>query len=197
MLATEAANYSDVIRREGDVGTLYYRINSVWYYRGAVKRLEQCIETDYVPLVPKKVHSIGDEVTFLEALNSGMCFTMGSDKTVCYKYVCIHQGGLFSIKTNDTNSEWESQDHAGVNWCSCHTCTICADPSVPPKPTLRSLPAWTRCTVRPENHKYSSWDVIIKPDRSLASYSDGKDLDFDDATLLAVYNPKTDSWYEV
>lgn len=183
MKANEAAEHSDVIRREGDESVLYCRSGKYWYYRGTIMNLDKCKKTDYVPLVPKKIYKVGDKAKMLEALQSGQCFKTPS-------------GNIWKLADGKTY-QWSVDGvwkESMFGFYSNFDVEYVEDPSIPPKPTLESLPAWTRCKVRPANLPKDTYDVIKKPTGGLMYYCNGKDFEWCMVALVSIYNPKTEQW---
>lgn len=128
-----------------------------------------------------KIPKPGDKVTMLEALLSGKCFKSpaGNIWKLINEKPC-----LWSLNGDG----WKESMFQFYSNCKVE---CIQDPSIP---TLGSLPAWTRCKVRPVNFPMDTYDVIKKPTGGLMHYSSGKDFEWSNVDLISIYNPKTEQW---
>lgn len=125
--------------------------------------------------------------TILEALQSGQCFRTPAGNI--WKLV-NEKPCLWSLNGDG----WK--EHVFSFHSNCDVEYV-DDPSIPPKPTLESLPAWTLCRVKPVNFPTGIYDVIKKPTGGLMYYRTGKDFEWSNVKLTSIYNPKTEQWKDV
>lgn len=136
MKATEAVRLANVVQRHGNI-ELLYKVNGHWFDKnGDLVDVNRLCANDYTPLVPLKTYKVGDEVTFSEALVSGACFRMGQGSTYKYK-----PGTVDSLKI--WNGSLFVECYEKFNALNVQKFTIVPDPSIPPKPTIESLPVGT------------------------------------------------------
>lgn len=178
MNAINASQHSNVLR-EVLSGAIIFKIGEDWFNQfGNKVDLAKC-GCAYEPLVPKKSFTVGDQVSFLEALESRKSF----------KYITA--GNIYRY-TGDKLLVWEVHAWKEIDRLigefSKFWYVICLDP----------VAAYTRCRVR--HNTGNIYDVVKLPNASWGMYS--KNIFFPDTQIveiLHVYNPKTEGWepYEV
>lgn len=189
MKAIEAAEHSDILL-ETKTQMIVSKEGDNWFDDSGVVDISKLNSDNYVPIVPKKIYKVGDKADGIEAIRSGMCFAVGD---IVYRW---REQFLWQYVNEDQS--WHLLNGVSLHWVANQVFTLVDDPSIPPKPTLESLPAWTRCKVRALNYDCDTlWDVVKKPSGSLMHYCNGNDFEWVNVELVAVYNPKTEQWEDV